>query len=88
MQHARSAEEEAESIRTKESKGEKKEDEGERRENRGGTARGGAAQKLHTPLLKRLLSFEGLVSMAGVAVVRGPYGGPDGGRRHAVRGRL
>lgn len=49
-----------------------------RRENREATGGGGAAQRVHTPVLKRLPSFEGLVSMAGVAVVRGAHGGPNG----------
>lgn len=45
---------------------------------KGGERRGGAAQRVHTAVLKRLHSFEGLVSMAGVAVVKGAHGGPNG----------
>lgn len=45
----------------------------------------GVIQRVHTPVLKRLHSFERLVSMAGVAVERGAHGGPPCSR-HAGRG--
>lgn len=52
-----------------------------------------ATEGPHTPVLKRLPSFEGLVSMAGVAVVvvvpvvgwGGGYGGPNRAHSHSQR---